>query len=140
MADETKGGADAPRPGADDARDWVGHRLDEIGGGNVGKVEGFYVDESGGEPEWLLARMGRFGHYTLVPGRDAVEGVGRVWVPYTRELIRRAPRIEPGAPLSVASERELLGHYGIAVEAGRTPELAGRDDDAVSARPAEPAN
>jgi hypothetical protein len=134
MADDTK---DAPRPGVDAVHAWAGHRLDEIGGGSVGRVEGFYVDESSGEPEWLLARMGRFGHYTLVPGRDAVEGVGRVWVPYTRELIRRAPRIEPGAALTVASERELLGHYGIAVEAGRAPELAARDADAVSARPAE---
>ena len=77
-----------------------------------------FVDESSGEPEWLLARMGRFGHHTADPGRDAVEGVGHVWVPYSRDQIRRAPRIDPKQPLSTAAERELLGHYGIAVDAG----------------------
>ena len=66
-------------------RAWTGHRLDEISGGRVGRVEGVFVDESSGAPEWLLARMGRFGHYTLIPGRDAVEGVGHVWVPYSRD-------------------------------------------------------
>jgi hypothetical protein len=124
------------RPDADDVRGWIGHRLDEISGGNVGRIEGAFVDESSGAPEWLLARMGRFGHYTLVPGRDAVAGVGHVWVPYSREQIRKSPRIDPNAPLTAGTERELLVHYGIAVDAGRHAELEQLGDSAVSARPA----
>jgi hypothetical protein len=124
------------RPGADGVRAWTGHRLDEISGGNVGRVEGFFADESSGEPEWLLARMGRFGHYTLVPSRDAVEGVGHVWVPYSRDQIRHAPRVDPNTPLTAGTEKELLEHYGIAVGAGRAVELEQLDDGAVSARPA----
>ncbi len=124
------------RPDADDVRAWTGHRLDEISGGNVGRVEGAFVDEQTGAPEWLLARMGRFGHYTLVPGRDAVEGVGHVWVPYSRDQIRKAPRIDPSSPLTAGTERELLAHYGIAVDAGRAAELTELGDGAVSARPA----
>jgi hypothetical protein len=124
------------RPDADDVRGWTGHRLDEISGGTVGRIEGAFVDESTGAPEWLLARMGRFGHYTLIPARDAVEGVGHVWVPYSREQIRKAPRIDPSAPLTAAMERALLGHYGIAVDAGRAAELEQLNDGAVSARPA----
>ena len=81
--------------------------------------------------------MGRFGHYTLVPARDAVEGVGHVWVPYTRDLIRHAPRIEPNDPLPARTERELLDHYGIAAGGGRASEVGDHDDDAVSARPAD---
>ena len=80
--------------------------------------------------------MGRFGHYTLIPCRDAVEGVGHVWVPYTREEIRRAPRVDPNAPLTAAAEQGLLDHYGIAVSAGRAAELEQLDAGAVSARPA----
>jgi hypothetical protein len=124
------------RPDADDVRAWIGYRVDEISGGNVGRVEGVFVDESGGAPEWLVARMGRFGHYTLIPGRDAVEGVGHVWVPYSRDQIRKAPRIDPNAPLTAAAEHELLTHYGIAVDAGRAAELEQLGDSAVSARPA----
>lgn len=125
------------RPGAEVIRGWTGHRLDEITGGHVGRLEGYFIDVLSGEPEWLIARMGRFGHYTLVPGRDAVEGVGHVWVPYTRDLIRRAPRVDPNEPLAASTERELLAHYGIAVAAGRAAEVSERSDDAISARPAD---
>jgi hypothetical protein len=87
----------------------LGHRLDEMGGVQVGRVEG----KASGQMEWLLARMGRFGHYCLVPARDAVSANGRVWVPYTRDEIRRAPRVEPNAPLSGESEQTVLAHYGL---------------------------
>ena len=78
--------------------------------------------------------MGRIGHYTLIPARDAVEGVGHVWVPFTREQIRRAPRIDPDAPLTVATEREILAHYGLGAPAGRMAALAGLGEAEVSAR------
>jgi hypothetical protein len=137
---ETKGkGAVADGAGAltpDQVRAWAGHRLDEIGGAGVGKVEGAFVDEQTGKPEWLLARMGRFGHHTLVPARDAVEGVGRIWVPYTRDQIRTAPKVAAGKPLARDGERELLSHYGIAADAGRFAELEKRSGDAVTAKPA----
>lgn len=125
------------RPRLDEAKGWLGHRLDEVGGGGVGKIEGLLVDSTTGAPAWLVARMGRFGHYTAIPTRDAVEGARRVWVPYTREVIRRAPKVEPGTSLTAAREREVLGHYGIAAEGGRFGELAGRDPDAVTAQPPE---
>lgn len=97
---------------------WEGHRLDDVRGANVGRIEGT-VDRAGepssevGETSWLLARMGRFGHHTAIPARDAVEGVGHVWVPYTRDQIRHAPKLEPGETLDRDAERELLGHYGL---------------------------
>jgi hypothetical protein len=125
-----------PRPSAEVVRGWIGYRLDEIGGQNVGKIEGAFVDQESGEPEWLLARMGRFGHYTLVPGRDAVAGVKHVWVPYTRDQIRRGPKVDPAASLTASGERELLAHYGIMAEAGRGAAIADRDEDEVTARPA----
>jgi len=125
----------APRPTADEVGAWVGNRLDEIAGIDVGRIEGAFVDQDGGEPEWLLARMGRFGHYTLVPVRDAVEGVGHVWVPFTRDQIRGAPKVDPRAGLTATAERALFDHYGIAVDAGRAAELGEREDDAITARP-----
>jgi hypothetical protein len=124
-----------PRPSAEEIGGWTGFRLDEIAGAGVGKVEGAFVDEAGGEPVWLLARMGRFGHHTLVPARDAVAGVGRVWVPYTRDQIRQAPKVRPAEPLTAEVERQLLEHYGIGSGAGRASEIADRDPGAVSAKP-----
>jgi hypothetical protein len=133
---ETTATTEIPRPGADDIRGWVGHRLDEIGGTNVGKIDGVFVDEETGEAEWLLARMGRFGHHTLVPARDAVEGVKRVWVPYTRDQIRQAPKAEPSAPLTAGAERALLAHFGIVADAGRAAQVSERDEADVTAKPA----
>jgi hypothetical protein len=134
---ESGSAAVAPeRPTAEDAAAWAGHRLDEVAGANVGKVEGAYVDDSSGRLEWILVRMGRFGHHGVIPARDAVAGVGHVWVPYTRDQIRRAPRIEPKAGLTKERELELLANYGVGGDVGRAAELAGRDDDAVTARPA----
>lgn len=137
MAEPATPEAEVPRrPGLDDVRGWAGHRLDELGGANVGRVEGAFVDAVTGEPEWLLARMGRFGHHTMVPARDAVEGIGRVWVPYSRDVIRHAPKVDPVASLTGGTERALLEHYAIAGSAGRAGELDARDPDEVSVRPA----
>ena len=104
--DETTNGT---QPAGDEEFAFKGHRLDEMGGVQVGRVEG----KASGQMEWLLARMGRFGHYCLVPARDAVSANGRVWVPYTRDQIRRAPRVEPDAPLDGESEKTVLSHYGL---------------------------
>jgi len=120
------------RPGLEEVRGWVGSRLDEIGGAAVGKIEGVYVDEEDGGAEWLLARLSRFGRHSLVPARDAVAGVGHVWVPYGREVIRGAPRAEPGQPLGIDRELELCAHYGTR----REDELAGRPPMAITSRPA----
>ncbi|MGH2953029.1 MAG: hypothetical protein ACRDK9_03275 [Solirubrobacterales bacterium] len=124
---------EAEAPGAEQIRGWGGYRLDGIGG-SIGKVEGAFVDEASGAPVWLLARMGRFGHHTLVPARDAVEGVGRVWVPYGRDQIREAPKVDPSTPLTAAAERALLDHYGIEHGAGRAGELAARGEGVTSRR------
>jgi hypothetical protein len=124
------------RPELPEVLSWVGHKLDEMGGASVGRIDGAYVDADGGRPEWLLIRMGRLGHHTLVPARDAVAGAGRVWVPFGRDVIRRAPRVKAGAPLPREQEAALLGHYGIAGPLGRSDEITGRDADAVTARPA----
>lgn len=137
MAEETKPPEAESAASADEAKSWVGFKLDEMGGQSVGKVEGIYVDEETGRPEWLLARMGRFGHHCLVPARDAVGAAGRVWVPYSRDQIRKAPRIEPNRVLERDREQALLDHYGVGTgDAGRGAELAERGATDVTARPA----
>jgi hypothetical protein len=120
------------RPTVAEVQGWIGARLDEIGGAGVGKIEGVYLDADSGEPEWLLTKMGRFGRHSLVPARDAVGGVGEVWVPYERETLRGAPRIEPGEELDLERETELSAHY----EIDRAAQLADREPASVTARAA----
>jgi PRC-barrel domain len=119
------------RPAIDEIEGWFGWRLDDIGGGGVGKVEGAYVDADSGDPEWLLVRVGRFGRRSLVPVRTAVGAVGRVWVPYPRETLRGAPRVEPGEPLDLERETALAEHFAT----DRAERLAGRPPGSVMSRP-----
>jgi hypothetical protein len=144
MAEET--GADGPNaaangaelPSVEEALGWAGAKLDEVGGGSVGRVEGVYVDAESGEPRWLLIRMGRFGHHSALPFSHAVGGAGRVWAPYQREIVRQAPRIDAGKPLSRERELELCGFYGIDEKTARGAEIAGRPEGSTTARPAKP--
>ena len=120
----------------EEVKGWQGFKLDDMGGSPVGRIEGAYVDERAGSPEWLLARMGRFGHHCLVPARDAVAAGSHVWVPYSRDQIRKAPHQEPGKPLDRDGEQTLLDFYGVGTgEMGRAAELAKRNASAVTARP-----
>ncbi|HYH61799.1 MAG TPA: hypothetical protein VD766_08025 [Solirubrobacterales bacterium] len=97
---------------AESADALAGSKLDEMGGSQVGRVEGSVT----GRIEWLIARMGRFGHNCLVPARDSVTANGRVWVPYSRDQIRRAPRVDAKAPLDAELEASVLAHYGLEPE------------------------
>jgi hypothetical protein len=115
MADE--------RPTREEVSGWVGSRLDEISGASMGRIEGAYVSEGAGRPEWLLIRVGRFGHHTVVPARQAVAGVGHVWVPWNRATIRSAPRVELGGALNAEEELQLCEHYGIVRGHGRAADL-----------------
>lgn len=92
---------------------WAGHRLDDSGGARVGTIVGLIAGAEG-EPGWLRARLGRLGRFTAVPAGDAVQGAGCVWVPYRRDLIRAAPRIESKGELDAGAERALREHYGTA--------------------------
>jgi hypothetical protein len=126
----------AAGPDAAEVLGWLGSRLDEIGGASVAKIDGLHVDERTGRPEWLVVRLGRFGHHAVVPAREAVEAAGHVWVPYARDVIKRAPRTDTKSPLNRETELDLLRHYGVAGEAGRAAELSTRGFEAITARPA----
>ena len=97
-----------------EALSWTGFRVDDVYGARIGAVADVYVDHDTDAPCWILVKMGRFSDsYAVLPVRDAVAGTGHVWVPYEKDLIRRAPHITPGMPLSQDRERALCAHYGV---------------------------
>ena len=71
------------------------------------------LDRPGYRRPALAARQGgRFGgRSTLIPFEDATAGAGHVWIPYERDVVRDAPEVEPGAPLTQAVESALRSHY-----------------------------
>jgi hypothetical protein len=115
-----------------EALSWIGFRVDDVYGARVGTVEDVYVDQETDAPCWLLTKMGRFSEvYALVPVRDAVAGAGHVWVPYEKDLIRRAPQVSVGMPVSQAAESTLCAHYG--VMSSRGAEIANIPGTALTA-------
>lgn len=100
------------KPSLNEALGWIGSRVDDIYGADVGRLEDVWIDPGTGVPRWLLVKEGRFGgRTTLIPFEDATVGVGHIWVPYEREVVRDAPEIEPGAPLTHQVEASLRSHY-----------------------------
>ena len=99
---------------ATEALSWIGFRVDDVYGARAGTVMDVYVDQDSDAPCWLLTKMGRFSEiYSLIPVQDAVAGTGHVWVPYEKDLIRRAPAVSAGMPVSQATELALCAHYGV---------------------------
>lgn len=109
IAAELRGGN---KPSLNEALGWIGSRVDDIYGAAIGRLEDVWIDPGTGAPRWLLVKEGRFGgRSTLVPFGDATAGAGHVWVPYERDVVREAPQIEPGAPLTQQVEATLRNHY-----------------------------
>ena len=119
----------------EEALEWVGAKLDELGGSTVGRVEDVYVDAEDGSPTWVLVKVGRFGRYSAVPFAHVAGAAGRAWVPYSKDELRGAPTLEPGQPLHREQELELCEHFGLAREE-RPATISARPDDAETSYPA----
>ena len=90
---------------------------DEGGGSNgdkIGTIEDVFLDRHTGEPEWATVKTGLFGlKSTFVPIREAeVTGDNEVRVPFQKEQVKNAPRIEADGQLTPDQERQLWDHYG----------------------------
>jgi hypothetical protein len=85
----------------------------------------------------VVVRLGPLAGSTGVPFEHVAEGAGRLWAAYEREWVKEAPRFKPDEALTAEQELELCAHWGVREGQGRTAELADRDDDAITAVPAE---
>lgn len=133
------GAADRPAGGASDAiadaRACLDAKVEEVGGGKVGRVHGVLVDAEDRTPTWLVVKLGRIGRRAAVPARYVAAGAGHAWAAFPRSWIRGAAEIDPTEGLKPAEERQLLAHYGIPLDGGRAAQLQGRDEGRRSSVP-----
>lgn len=121
----------------DEARGWAGYGVDDSGGASVGQVHGLFVDAQSGDPTWLIVKQGRLGKtLVVVPLRDCAAGADRVWVAHDGRTIRSSPVVDPTRPLLREHELTICAHFGIGERVGRAADVAGRDEGAVTSRPA----
>ena len=101
-------------PDIDTVRAWEGRTLVDRDGNRIGPIEAIYLDDRTGQPEWALVNTGLFGtKSSFVPLAQATQTGEEVAVPYDKQLVKDAPRIDPDQHLSEAEEQELWRHYGL---------------------------
>lgn len=129
----------APPPSLAEVGGWVGAGLSEIGGAEVGTVDGAYRDATGsGEPVWLVARLGRrrSTRLVVVPLGGCAGTPFGAWAAYGGETIRTAPVVDPTRPLLREHELAICSHFGIGEAVGRAAAVAGLAERSVTAQPA----
>ena len=128
-------------PTIEDAKTWRGHDAVGPDANKLGTVEDIYLDQETGEPEWVALKTGMFGgKLSFAPLSQARQDGDTIVLPYEKDQIKNAPRVEADGALSQEEEAQLYRHYGLEYsETHSETGLAadGTDDDARFDRDAE---
>ncbi len=83
--------------------------------GKIGDVGQVFLDDQTDAPEWVTVRTGLFGtKESFVPIAEATLADGGLKVPYSKDLVKDAPRVDiEQGHLSLDEEAELYRHYGL---------------------------
>ena len=93
---------------------WRGADVIDQDGDKVGTVEEIYLDQQTDKPEWALVKTGMFGaKSTFVPLAGATPEGDNLRVPFQKDRIKDAPKIDPEQELSQQEEQELYSFYGM---------------------------
>ncbi|MFE1575059.1 DUF2382 domain-containing protein [Streptomyces fradiae] len=81
-------------------------------GEKIGTIGQVYVDDQLGTPEWITVKTGLFGtKETFVPLAGARRQEGQLHVPYTKDMVKDAPRCDTDEHLDASEEQRLYRHY-----------------------------
>ena len=106
------------RNSADTLFDADVHGSDDRKIGSVGQV---YIDDNTQTPVWVTVKTGIFGtSETFVPLKQATFDDGTLRVPFTREFVKDAPRIDVDGSLQETEEDALYRYYGKGASPERT--------------------
>jgi uncharacterized protein (TIGR02271 family) len=99
-------------------RTWQGRTMLDRDNARIGNIEAIYLDDQTGQPEWALVNTGLFGtKSSFVPLAQAFQSDHDVLVPYDKQLVKDAPRVDVDQHLSEAEEQQLWRHYGLDYDA-----------------------
>jgi uncharacterized protein (TIGR02271 family) len=96
------------------AYDWRGRTVVDRDGDKIGKLDEVYLDDSTGQPEWVIVNTGLFGtRSSFVPLAGASPSGEQVRVSYEKSQVKNAPSIDPSDELTQEEEAELYSYYGL---------------------------
>jgi sporulation protein YlmC with PRC-barrel domain len=98
----------------DEVIKWRGKTIVDAEGKKIGTIEDIYVDRQTGEPEWAAVKTGLFGtKHSYVPIANAEPADDdQIRVPFQKDQVKDAPKVEADGELSPDEERQLYEHYG----------------------------
>lgn len=119
---------------------WTGRDVLTADGDRVGAIEVIFLDEATDAPEWVLVRVEDGDGSVVIPLAGASVEEQAIRVEPARDRIAAAPRIDVDETLSVADERRLYEHYGLAYsqEESSTVLPEGQAPSESGAEPAPP--
>src|SRR4051794_19627317 len=119
---------------------WTGRDVFTADGDRVGAIEVIFLDEATDAPEWVLVRVEDGDGSVVIPLAGASVEEQAIRVEPARDRIAAAPRIDVDETLSVADERRLYEHYGLAYsqEESSTVLPEGQAPSESGAEPAPP--
>lgn len=100
-------------PDIDTALDWRGRTVRDADGEKIGSLGDVYLDQQTDRPAWGGVRTGLFGRgESLIPlDRVTPADDGDLHVPFPRDLVKDAPRVDPDVALDHDEEARLFAHY-----------------------------
>ena len=80
----------------------------------IGSVGQIYLDNDTDQPEWVTVKTGLFGtKESFVPLANASVQGNDIHVPYSKDKVKDAPRIDSDGAITPADEDELYQFYGV---------------------------
>jgi sporulation protein YlmC with PRC-barrel domain len=90
----------------------LGADVVDADGDKIGSIGQIYVDPATGQPNWATVRTGFFGmSESFVPLDQADQVDGELRVPFTKDVVKDAPNIDPDGELSETEEDRLYDYY-----------------------------
>ncbi|MCU1530844.1 MAG: photosystem reaction center subunit [Arthrobacter sp.] len=103
-------------------------------GDKIGSIGQVYADDDSGQPTWVTAKTGLFGtSESFIPLEGARLEGNDIVVPYSKDQVKDAPRVDTDGHLEPSEEERLYEHYQLG-GGGRTYTDATTDRDTDTAR------
>ena len=97
----------------------------------IGRIAQVLVDAADGHPTWAVVNVGTLTrHPAFVPLDDATWENDDVSVPFSKDVVKHAPRFDSDGGLDPAQEQELVSYYstGLPNDASGTASVDGASD------------
>ncbi|MBI5160820.1 MAG: PRC and DUF2382 domain-containing protein [Micrococcales bacterium] len=110
--------------------DLIGADVHDSDDKKVGTVGQIYLDSGTQDPSWVTIKTGLFGTSESFAPLDRADWSGGVLrVPFAKDFVKDAPRVDDDGALSSADEEELYRYYGDHASGSDHHDHAGTDAD-----------